>query len=159
MPTIDDEIAFHLSKEGWYLGDTKINIVEESLIELGVDVNHVHFASTSDWGSVINGEITLNRAVVHACSLPQIALITLHEHYHHVLGHKGLNDGNNYRREYECDILALKHMIKSEQYTKRELYNAIKVFGDVISEGRSGTHPSSIERYNALFQYLGRFLK
>lgn len=158
MKTIDQDIRFHLSKSGWYLGDSKINIVKERL----PGIEQVNFTCSGDIAWTDGDEININQALGWIASLPQLVFLTLHEHFHirrpDCVKAKNMSERANHEMEYECDRLALKHMVNSGKYTKQELLDAIRAFGDVVDENESKTHPSSKNRYGRLYSYLKEYV-
>lgn len=154
----DDYIKFKLADSGWYLGESKIDFFDESLEELGIDSSIVSFQNIDSHGATDGDKIFLRESLKWAASLVQIQFIALHEYFHIRLGHcvEELNTSKraNYAREYACDRLALKHLIKSGKYNMKEIKDAIAVFKDIIVEGDSYTHPSSKNRYRRLMEYV-----
>jgi hypothetical protein len=147
MRNIDDEIRFHLSQNGWYLGDTEIEITDDSL-DVEVVIGELDSRSLAYYQ---RGKIYLSRAFASYASLPQRRLAILHELAHAKLDLRGKN---SHDKELACDKWALRKMIDSGMYNLRELYNAISLFGEVINEPETTTHPSSKLRYRRLSKYL-----
>jgi hypothetical protein len=154
--SINDIIRFHLAETGWYVGESKIEFFEESLIEIGIDPSMVSFQNIDTHGAAINNKIYLKESLKYGASLVQLQFIALHEYFHIRLGHcvKKLNMNKIacHAREYACDRLALKHLAKS--CNRRELRDAIETFREIIVDGESDTHPSSEDRYNRLLEYM-----
>lgn len=158
MRTIDDEIKFHLSEAGWYLGDSKIEIVKDRLPILGIGPECINFTNAGELAWTDGHSINLKESLGWVASLPQLVFATLHEHFHMKLGHC-IKDNNMssmacYEREYACDRLALKHLIKSGDYNRMEILDAIALFRDIVIEEASATHPSSKSRYKRLMEYV-----
>ena len=148
MRTIDEEIKFHLTRSGWYLDKTSIEISKETIG--GVDVITTYL-DAGKLASLMNGKIYISKALAFYASLPQRRLAILHEYAHLKLNLLG---GPSHEAEYACDIWALKEMVSSGMYNVRELYNSIDLFVDVINELETSTHPSSKSRYKRLVCYL-----
>jgi len=151
MKSIDDEIKFHLSKTGWYLGETKIEVIDEIN---GVKVVASSFNSLS-LAYYEYGKIHMSKALIRHASLPQRRLIALHEYAHTFTVPDGVSQHDI---EYACDRWALGVMIKSGDYNARELKDAISVFGDIVNEVETYTHPSSKDRYNRLKKQLREYV-
>jgi len=149
MKNIDDEIQFHLSKAGWYLGETPIELSKASIG--GVEVITASYLDAGNLACLKNGRIYISKALAFYASLPQIRLAILHEYAHLKLNFLGKPTHDN---EYACDLWALKQMIKSGMYSIHELYNAIDLFGDVINFVETETHPSSKNRHKRLLDQL-----
>lgn|GEM_PF-5539364 len=160
MRNIDAQIMFYLSKHGWYLGDSKINLVNDRLPSLGIDPKCVNFTNSGDLAWARGSSINLNQCLGWVASLPQLDFLVLHEYFHIKLGHcfqtKNMSRNLCHGREYDCDRLALKYLIDSGKRSPKELYDAIQIFEDVICEEESETHPSSKSRYKRLLSYLKR---
>lgn len=167
MRNLDDNLKYFLSSQGWYLGDTDISAVEGSLRSLGVDTKvnittsdmlPMWSGSVDDWGT-----INLNAGLGHVSTDVQQTLLALHEYYHTAIDEEQVaTEVNselgsikaNHNIEFECDFRALEHMILSGMYTNKELHDAIRVYGDVINDPESDTHPSSNVRFNLLLTLL-----
>jgi hypothetical protein len=147
MKTIDEEIRFHLSKMGWYLGETEI--------EMEDNINGVKVVTGAlDSGSLAyyeNGTIYISQAIIRHASLPQRRLVALHEYAHRFPAPEGMSQHDI---EYACDKWALQNMINSDNYTVRELEDAIRVFGEIVDDEETPTHPSSKNRYKRLKRQL-----
>lgn len=152
MKTIDEEIRFHLSKNGWYVGETEIELGFDSIDGIDVEIASL---GAGQLACYTNGKIFISRALAEYASLPQRRLALLHE-----LGHARLKlrGASNHEKEYACDAWALKEMIKSGIYNLIELYDAIKLFGEVVEENESYTHPSSQSRYKRLYGILKEYV-
>jgi hypothetical protein len=147
MKSIDDEIKFHLSKTGWYLGEIEIEVVDNIN---GVDVVTGAFDSKK-LCYYANGKIYMSQAVVRYASLPQRRIIALHEYAHRF----PVPEGTTKREiEYACDRWALGVMIRSGDYNISELKNAITAFGEIVNEVETETYPSSKDRYKRLKKQL-----
>ncbi len=144
---IDEEVKFHLSQQGWYLGETEIGI-QDSVMDVEVVVGQLDTKSLAYYKG---GKIYISRAFAAYASLPQRRLAILHELAHAKLDLRGCT---SHEKEYACDRWALKKMVSSGMYNLKELYNAILLFGDVINEPETDTHPSSKSRYNQLLRDL-----
>lgn len=157
MKTIDNDLKFHLSAAGWYIGDSKISLVKERTESLGIE-GCFNFTNTSDMAWTDGNSINLSNALGWVASLPQLDFIALHEYFHRKVDH--CSDKNPLpshvaqAQEFECDRRALKHLIESGRYNAYELYDAIAVFKDVVVEDESDTHPSSKTRYKRLLNQL-----
>lgn len=152
MRSIEDQIKFYRLKSGWYLGDLKIE-VEETHIN-GVEVIIAALAGDS-LAYYSNGKIFISKALAWFASLPQRRLAILHEYAHSYLD---LEDLSHHEKEYACDRWALREMIRSGLYSIRELRDAINLFGEVINEEVSKTHPSSKNRYKRLKRQLREYV-
>lgn len=151
MRTIDDEIRFHLTKHGWHLGDTEIEISDSVY---GVEV-HTAYLDGAHMAAASNGKIFISHALARYASLPQRRLVILHELAHIHLNTEGMS---NYAKEFACDAWALKEMMRSGEYNDHEHFDAIMVFGEVINEPDTNTHPSSKSRFKRLYNILRRGL-
>lgn len=156
MSNIDNQLKYYLAKQGWYLGETHTDDVEKEVRALGV-TDPFSFSSSGEMAWTDGGTIHINSATDFMASTPQLVLLALHEHYHIVRGDNGYKSKDkaaNHAMELECDARALRHMIKSGMYTRKALMEAIRVFGDVINDPETPTHPSSRVRFNRLLTIL-----
>ena len=148
MRSMDEDIKFWLTQQGWYLGETQIREIDE-IEGIRVCVDSLDSRCLAYYE---RGKIYASRALVTFASLPQRRLAMLHELAHPRLNikHLSLHD-----QEYACDRWALQRMINSGDYTFRELLNAIGLFtASWFVEGDTKTHPASKKRYKRLYNQL-----
>jgi hypothetical protein len=148
MRSIDDQIKFQMLKAGWHINDTKIEIEEDRIEDVEILVTALDNGALAHYA---HGKIFLSKALVWFASLAQRRLVILHEYAHAILDLDGLS---HHETEYACDEWALQSMIESGSYSVRELKNAIALFGEVVDEEESRTHPSSKNRYKRLLRQL-----
>jgi hypothetical protein len=147
----EDDIKFHLSKMGWYLGEKEIETVETIH---GVDVV-VDALNPRMLAYYQNGKIYISRALAYYASLPQRRFAILHEYAHAHLNLRGLS---RHEKEYACDKWAILNMIKSNEYVISEIVDATRIFIDIICELETDTHPSSKSRYKRLGAILREYV-
>lgn len=161
MKTLDDEIKFHLSKQGWYVGEAPIDIhvMKDHLHEDGIDPSIVCLSSTAEAGRCLactdGNRITISESLAWGASYMQIKFAALHEYAHILFNHSGRDC---HAHEYQADLWALKQLIGSGKYNKLEIMDAISIFGGVVNEKESFSHPSSKSRYKRLYDYLKRWV-
>ena len=159
MKTIDEQIKFYLTDAGWYIGETPIKMqFEASLDDLDIDASIVSFQKIDSYGKTDGRSIYLKESLPWIASLVQMQFLVLHEFFHMKLGHckDGLDESKKscHKREYECDRLALNHLIRSGKWNKREIKDAIAFFKNIAIEDESETHPSSKSRYTRLMECI-----
>lgn len=155
MKSIDDQLKFYLSRQGWYIDDTQISFEEIPDEFCGVPVI---VSNLTDGGlcAYANGKIFISQTLRKFGTYPQIMFGILHEYAHKRLDLCGYSEKDqklNHNMEYSCDLWALKNLIKSGNYNKYELYDAIK-FCFLSNDGESLTHPSMRDRYKRLLNQL-----
>lgn len=152
MKTFDDTLRFHLAQEGWYLDKTKIEISNETINGVEIIIGALDSGSLAYF---MKGKIYISDVLARYASLPQRRLAILHEYAH---AHLNLLGVSSHEKEYACDHWALKELIKSGLYNTHELWDSIALFGEIVDEDESFTHPSSKSRYKRLKSILKEFV-
>lgn len=143
----------------WFVDQRKIEVFFKDLSSVRVPLEIVHITNSLDVNNMAftldGNKIFLEEVLIATATAPQLILTTLHEYAHIKFdSYKGRTPKECYDIEYACDKWAMTTMIQSGNFSRDALYEAAKLFTDVIVGEGSQTHPPSKERYKRLIKII-----